>query len=140
MLFSMKHIMEQYESLIAKMHVDSPQNNIVNDNLSLLCNLEPILGLHTILPLLDRVHDLIKLAQSWDIFMCDFIDTMNIFQLEFHHLYNDLYSNFFDPTFDELNNFKMFTNKNLPMSWCVLNNEELDYLVNEFLGVKYSMK
>jgi hypothetical protein len=32
MLFPMKHIMEQYQSLIAKMHVDSPQNNIVNDN------------------------------------------------------------------------------------------------------------
>jgi hypothetical protein len=64
-----------------KMHVDSPQNNIVNDNLSLLCDLEPILGLHTILPLLDYVHVLNKLAQSWDIFMCDFIDTMNIFQL-----------------------------------------------------------
>jgi len=64
MLFPMKQIVEQYQSLIAKMHVDSPQNNIVNDNLSLLCDLEPILGLHTIFPLLDCVHALIKLAQS----------------------------------------------------------------------------
>ncbi len=81
MLSPMKHIMEQYQFLIAKMHVDSPQNNIVNDNLNLLCDLEPILGLHTILPLLDCVYVLIKLAQSWDIFMCDFIEAMNIFQL-----------------------------------------------------------
>ncbi len=141
MLSPMKHIMEQYQSLIAQMHVDSLQNNIVNDNLNLLCDLEPNLGLHTILPLLDCVHVLIKLAQSWDIFMCDFIDTMNIFQLKFHHFYNDPYSNLFDPTFDELNVLKMLTNKNLPMSWSInLNNEELDYLVNEFFGAKYSMK
>jgi hypothetical protein len=84
--------------------------------LSLLCNLEPILGLHTILLLLDIVHDLIKLAQSWDIFMCDVIDIMNIFQLKFHHFYNDPYNNFFDPTFDEFNLLKMFTNKKLSMS------------------------
>jgi hypothetical protein len=113
------------------------KTTLLMTTLSLLCNLEPILGLHAILLLLDCLHGLIKLAQSWDIFMCNFIDIMNIFQLEFHHFYIDHYSKFFD----EFNLLKMFTNKKLSMSWCVdLNNEEFDYLVNELFGVKYSIK
>jgi hypothetical protein len=45
------------------MHVDALWSSIASDNLSPLYDLEFILSLHGILPLLDCVHALIKLAQ-----------------------------------------------------------------------------
>jgi len=58
------------------MYANAPKNNIAIKNLSLLCDLELIMGLHAIVPLLDFVHVLIKLAQSYDVFICNFIDAM----------------------------------------------------------------
>jgi hypothetical protein len=48
MLILMKHVMQQYQPLIAKMHIDAPKYNIVNDKLNLLCVLKLILGLDVI--------------------------------------------------------------------------------------------
>jgi hypothetical protein len=66
------------------MHDDASCNNVSNENLNLLCNLELIMGLLTILPLLDCVHSLIKFAQSRDVFMGDFINAMKMCQLELY--------------------------------------------------------
>jgi hypothetical protein len=49
-LFPVKHVMEQYRPLMAKMHVDASSNDIDVKNLSMLCGLELILRLHAILP------------------------------------------------------------------------------------------
>jgi hypothetical protein len=98
MISCIKHIMEQYCALIANMHDDVLRNNIGIHNLSLFCDLELILGLHAIFPLLHCVHTLIKFVQSCDIFMCDFIDAMKIYQLEPHYSYNNIFIEF-----DELN-------------------------------------
>jgi len=96
--------------MIVKMHDDAFKNSIANENLNFLRDLELILGLHAILPLLDYVRTLIKFAQSHNMFICDVIDVVKIYQLKF---YNDPYNIFDDPTFDELNVFETFTNKNL---------------------------
>jgi len=102
--------MEQYQPLIVKMHVDAFWNNIASNNLSLLYDLEFILNLHGILPLLDCVHALIKLA--------------HFHELKLHHFYYDLYNSSFDPTFDELNVLNMLANKNMSMTLCVNLNSE----------------
>jgi hypothetical protein len=51
---------------------------------------------------------LIKFSQSHDVFICYFIDIMRVYQLDFYHLYNDLYIKFNNPTFEtnELNVFE----------------------------------
>jgi hypothetical protein len=61
-------------------------------------------GLRAIVPLLDFVHALIKLAQSCDVFVCNFIDAMKVCQFELYWLYSDPYIKFDDPIFDELKN------------------------------------
>jgi hypothetical protein len=94
MISSMKHTLERYCALIVNMHDDVLRNNIGTHNLSLFCDLELILGLHAILPLLHCVHTLIKFVQSCDIFMCGFIDAMNIYQLETHYSYNNIFIEF----------------------------------------------
>jgi hypothetical protein len=82
-------------------HDGVPRNNTVSENLNFLCQLELILSLIAIFPLLDSVHTLIKFAQSCDVFMCDFINVVKICQLEFYQLYNDSHNQFDDLTFDE---------------------------------------
>jgi hypothetical protein len=44
------------------MHFDFPKNNIVNENLSLLCDFELTSGIHAILLFLDCMHAFIKLV------------------------------------------------------------------------------
>ncbi len=78
-----------------------PRNNTTSENLSFFCQLELILSLHAIFLLLDSVHTLIKFPQSYDVFMCDFINVMKICQLEFYQLYNDSHSQFDDLIFYE---------------------------------------
>jgi hypothetical protein len=73
------------------------------------------LGLHVILPFLDLVHVLIKLAQSHDVFVCSFIDVVKVCQLEFYNLYFNSYTKF-DDVFDKLNVLEKLSSKNMPMS------------------------
>jgi len=60
--------MEPYQPLIAKMYVDVTESNPVNESLNLF-DLELIMWLHAILPLLDCVHTLIKFTQFHDMFI-----------------------------------------------------------------------
>ncbi len=92
------------------MHDDAFKISIANENLNLLCDLELILGLYAILPLLDYACTLIKFAQSHNMFICDVNDAMKIYQLKF---YNDPYNKF-----DELNVF-----------WNIHQQESIDKLV-----------
>jgi hypothetical protein len=78
MVFVVQQIMEQYWPLITKMYANVMKCNIATKNLSLFCDLELILGLHAILPLLDYMHALIKLAKSQHVFVCDFIDVLKV--------------------------------------------------------------
>jgi hypothetical protein len=69
------------------------------------------MGLHAILPILDSVHILIKCAQSFNLFVHNFINVMKICQF-----YNDPYNKFDNLAFDELNALETFIIKNMLMS------------------------
>lgn len=58
---------------------------------------------------------LIKLAQSHDVFVCNFIIVVKVCQLELHNLYFDSYTKF-DDVFDELNVLEKLIGKNMPMN------------------------
>jgi hypothetical protein len=66
MFSPLKHVLGEYKSLVVKMHMDVPKN------LDLMCDLELVFGLPCILPMLEVVHKLIKYAQRWDVFICEF--------------------------------------------------------------------
>ncbi len=81
---------------------------------------------------------LIKLAQSYDVFVCYFIDGVKVCQLDFYHLYFESYTKFDDVTFDEFKALESLISKNLLMSWCEdLNDEKADCLIIEFVGAKF---
>jgi hypothetical protein len=74
-----------------------------------------ILGLHVIFSFLDLVHVLIKLAQSHDVFVCNFIIVVKVCQLELYNLYFDSYTKF-DDVFNELSVLEKLIGKNMPMN------------------------
>jgi hypothetical protein len=63
MLSPLKHVLGEYKSLVVKMHTNAPNSKPTRENLDLLCDLELVLHLSWILPMLEVVHALIKCVQ-----------------------------------------------------------------------------
>jgi hypothetical protein len=53
------------------------------------------------MPMLKVVQTFIKYVQHWDVFIIDFVDVVNIFDVELFHLYIDPISSFDHPMFDD---------------------------------------
>jgi len=82
------------------MHVESPKNDIANKNLNVLCDVELILGLPCLLPLLECVHKFIKIVQGQDVFVCNLVEVVKLAQLELYRLYCHFFIKFEDVVFD----------------------------------------
>jgi hypothetical protein len=78
MFYPSKRIYYEYQPLIVKMHTKSPKRGISSKNLSVLCDVELILGLLCLLPLLDCVHKLIKIVQGRYVFVCDLVEAIKL--------------------------------------------------------------
>jgi hypothetical protein len=89
-------------------------------NLNAMCEVELILVLHDIVPLLECVHMFIKITQGKNIFVCDYVENIKLAQHEFYMLYCDPHTIFDDPTFDNFNAIKNIINNTFPMSWFFL--------------------
>jgi hypothetical protein len=89
-----KHVLFEYCTLLMKMALDAPTISFTKSNLCLLINVEMLLGLNVVMPLLEVMHSLIKFAQLQDMFMCDFITTVKICEGEVYRMYYDIHSSF----------------------------------------------
>ncbi len=119
------------------MHAKRQWNDVVGKNLKSFCDVEVILRLPCILPLLECVHVLIKVAQV-EMFL--FVTSWKLWRgpnKSFTSLYCDPYTKFEDPTFDDFNAIEALTNSNLPMEWFFDLNYEEDYLAFFFASHKY---
>jgi len=83
----------EYKSLVVKMHTNAPKSKLAQKNLDLLCDLELLLNLPCILPMLEVVHTLIIYVQRRDVFICEFINAMKSVEAELHQLYVDPFCN-----------------------------------------------
>jgi hypothetical protein len=102
--------------------------------LSLLINVEILLGLNAMMPLLEAVRFLIKFAQLRDVFVCDFIIAMKIYERDVYHMFCDSQSSFEG---DVLINFKALINiahDNINLCWILDLNTCIDHLAFEFVG------
>jgi hypothetical protein len=62
MVLLIKKVLFEYHALVLKMHQDDGTNIQVAHNLNLLCDLEVMMRLSCIMPMLKRLNDLIKLS------------------------------------------------------------------------------
>ncbi len=84
-----------------KIHFDYDKFKSTHETLELLCDLELILGLWCFMPMLKVVQTSIKYVQHRDVFIIDFVDVVNLFEVELFHLYIDPISSFDDLVFDD---------------------------------------
>jgi hypothetical protein len=63
MINPIKHVLSKYCTLIMKMALDAPTIPSTKSNLSLLIDVETLLGLNVMMSTLEVVHSLIKFAQ-----------------------------------------------------------------------------
>jgi hypothetical protein len=76
-------VIVDYKTLLMKnMAHDGPTNDKAKANFELLCDVQILLGLATILSLLQAIHNLIMFNQLCDVFVYDFVATTKICQGE----------------------------------------------------------
>ncbi len=77
-----KRMFGEYKPLVINMSDDVANNAIVNTNYELLCDVETIMGLTCVLPMLEVVQSLSQLVQNKDTFICDFVSVVKLCQFE----------------------------------------------------------
>jgi hypothetical protein len=75
-----KPMMSKYKALILKMHLDSTSLATAKANLNLLCEIELLLGLACILPMLEALNYLLKFSQQTACFVCDMVPGVKLCQ------------------------------------------------------------
>jgi hypothetical protein len=94
MLSPTKKMMAQYKTLLVKMALDNTTNQQAKLNYEKLCDLQVLLGLSYILPLLESIDALVKFAQMKDVSVCDLVATIKLCQSDIYMMYCDQTSKF----------------------------------------------
>jgi hypothetical protein len=66
-------VLEEYKLLIMRMNNDLHVIPLAKKTLEFLCDVEVVMGLKCIMPMLEIVHELIEFAQSRVSFVCNFV-------------------------------------------------------------------
>lgn len=80
MLSPAKRVLSEYKTLVVKMLLDSLKSKIARENLESLCHIQSVMGLPWILPMLESVHVLIKVAHCKDVFICNFVASVKMYE------------------------------------------------------------
>jgi hypothetical protein len=80
------------------------------------------------------VHSLIKFAQLWDVFMCDFVARISICKANFFRMYSDQTFGFNGDAFKHFNQLVDCIHETICMKWIIDLNIELNHLAFEFGG------
>ncbi len=73
-----KKVLTKYEPFIMKMWADRSACEIVNANIIALFDVQILLGFHCIMPLLELLNGLIKMVQTWDIYVVNFVEDVKL--------------------------------------------------------------
>lgn len=95
MLGPLKCVLAQYKPLVVNMH-NYEKNKFAHENFELLCDLDLIVGMPCVMPILKVVHSLIKYTQHQDAFIMDFLHAINLAKAKPLHFYTDPFSRFDD--------------------------------------------
>ncbi len=78
MISHVKHVLFEYCTFFTKMALNAPTITFSKSNLCLLTNIEILLGLNAITPLLETMQSLIKFTPLYDVFACNFLIVIKI--------------------------------------------------------------
>jgi hypothetical protein len=117
MLSLAKRLMAKYKTFLVKMTLNNLANQQAKQNYEHLCDLQILLGLAYVLPLLEFVHALIKFASMQDVFMCDLVVTIKVYQGDMYNMYLKQSSNFTTNTFWAFKSLLECRDENIHMKW-----------------------
>jgi hypothetical protein len=89
MLSLANRVLVKYNYLMVRMNDDLGTIEATRPTIEFLCGVEVILGFMCIMPTLEVINDLIKLSQSRDTFVCDFVGAVKMCCADLHTLYYD---------------------------------------------------
>jgi len=133
-----QHIMAEYKSLLVKMGVDMAAGGQkgqfpVATNFNYLSDIEvKMLSLAGFILLLNIVHCLIKLSQSRDIFICDFLQSIKGCQVDLAKMFVDDSTTFLTTMFMRYQDLVSLTCSEIPMEWRLVEGDAKPYLVLNF--------
>jgi hypothetical protein len=85
----MKRVLSEYHALVLKMHMDASSLATAKANLNLLCEIELLLGLTCILPMLEALNYLMKFSQQTACFVSDMVAAIKLCQADLFTWYVD---------------------------------------------------
>ncbi len=91
---------------------------VAKTNMGYLCDIEMIMGLICIMPLLEAMHTLIKLVQGQNIFVYDFVTSIKSC-VELYNMYFNLEKKYNQKHFKGFFNLHQFTNDQLLTRWWI---------------------
>jgi hypothetical protein len=133
MLAPAVRVMNEYKVLLVKMAMDSKPHErdengkkvpkdkkllkLAKKNLTLLSDIQILLGLSGLLPLLRSVHSLMKFAQGRDVFVCDYVAAIQVCVAEITAFYVDDATAFSQDIFWDFKALKQVRHDAIPMAW-----------------------
>jgi hypothetical protein len=87
LLDPMIRVLDEYKTLVATM--DECDTLLAKKNLRLLQNFETLLCLASLIPLFDCVNECIKFAQARNVYICDFVASVNTCKAKLYKLFVD---------------------------------------------------
>ncbi len=69
MMAPSKILISEYKSIVMKMSKDLPTNDVATNNYELFCDVDKMMGLTCMLPMLEAVQNLNKLVQNKNCFI-----------------------------------------------------------------------
>ncbi len=82
MLAPFKRLVFEYRFVVMEMSEDLPINHVVATNYELLCDVETMMGLTCVLPMLEVIQNLNKFVQNKYYFICDFMAIVKLIQID----------------------------------------------------------
>jgi len=113
--------MSSYTTLLVKMGMDarvSPKSTVVaTGNFDFLVDVDVLLSLALFIPMLNKVHCLIKLTQAHDIFVCDFMQSIKVCQNELARMFIVPSTAYYTVEFAQYNKIVQLKSADIPLLW-----------------------
>lgn len=84
-----KVVLEEFKTHIVKMAQNFALNEFVVVNYELLCDVESIMGLIYVIPMVESVQILSKYVQNWNMLIYNFVSSVKLCQVDLHKKYCD---------------------------------------------------
>jgi hypothetical protein len=117
MIVLSKVVLEEFKTLFVKLAEDTTTNEFVIVNYELLCDIETVMGLTCLLPMLEALQGLSKYVQNIETFIYDFVGSVKLGRADLHNMYCDEEKKYNYNDFPQFHNFIDHTFNPLHIVW-----------------------